>query len=271
MSGDVSLLGDDDTSETTSEDTGKETTETTSTDITVKSEKPASLPDEYWDTEKNAVKTDDLLKAYEAEKTKALGLRKKLSTGSQNAPKDIDGYKLEWDDEETPLAEDDNFVSVFKEIAHENKLNQEQFNGLLKSFHKSYKEGKLEKSEEQTQEEIQQWQQEEQKRLGPDHKKITDGYKGWGRQYVQNGVLTEDEYKEFLKIPASAEHMKIMTKIKSAAGFVNDIPTNGVSVDGSKTREEIDALIAHPDYGDETKGAGLRKTVENYFKTLHPS
>jgi len=269
---DATLLGEDDVKdEATAEGSTTESKETVDTDITIKPEKPSSLPDEYWDADKNAVKTDDLIKAYEAEKNKALGLRKKLSTGSQNAPKEVSGYKLEWDDEETPLSDDDNFVSVFKEIAYENKLNQEQFNGLLKSFHKSYKEGKLEKSEEQTQEEIRQWQLEEQRRLGPDHKKITDGYKGWGRQYVQNGVLTEEEYKEFLKIPASAEHMKIMTKIKNAAGFINDIPTNGVSVDGSKTREEIDALIAHPDYGDEIKGAPLRKEVEKFFKNLHPN
>lgn len=265
-----SLLEVEDT-DTNAINEAKEAEKPIDTDVSIKPEKPESLPIEYWDAEKNTVKTDDLIKAYESEKSKALGLRQKLSKGFQDAPKDVSGYQLEWDDEETPLDEDNPMLATFKEIAFENKLNQEQFNGFLKSFHKAFKEGKLEQTQEMSEAQNKEWQETEMKRLGSNHKQIVDGYKSWGRSLVQNKVLTEDEFAEFVKMPASAEHIKILTKLKQASGYINDIPQSGVSVDGGKTREEIDALIASPEYGDEIKGAAIRKTVADYFKSLHPS
>jgi len=248
--------------------TDEATPETLDTNIVAA--KPENLPDDFWDAEKQSYKGEDLFKAYESEKAKALGLRQKLSKGDQNAPKDVDGYKLEWDDEENPLDDSNPQVSVFKKIAHENNLNQEQFNGMLKSFQKEFKAGSFDPNEELSEAETQQWRQEEMKRLGANHKQITDGFRSWSRQYVQTGVLTQEESERLLKMPASAEDLKILTKIKESAGFINDIPLGGVSVDGGHTREQIDALIASPDYYDETKGAHSRKVVEDYFKKMHP-
>jgi hypothetical protein len=97
--------------------------------------RPDNIPESFWDAEKNALKTDDLLKSYDDAEKRAKGLRDKLAKGWQNVPDDATKYAFELPDtfKET-LADgelNEEMVDFAKAAAFESGLSQEQFNNFM--------------------------------------------------------------------------------------------------------------------------------------------
>jgi hypothetical protein len=97
--------------------------------------RPDNIPESFWDAEKNALKTDDLLKSYDDAEKRAKGLRDKLAKGWQNVPDDATKYAFELPDTFKETLEDgelnEEMVDFAKAAAFESGLSQEQFNNFM--------------------------------------------------------------------------------------------------------------------------------------------
>ncbi len=264
-----SLLGDFDPSELESqpENPGDAVVLQRGQDGKVKQtfEKPEDLPNEFWDPENGTYKADEILKAYKAEQQKALGLRQKLSKGFQNVPQEMTAYQVDAEDFEI---NDEGELNAFREIAFNNKLTQEQFNGLIRDLHKYTSQlSDGDNSPEDRQQYAEQMFQQEMSKLGEDAPKIITNLRSWGRSMVQQGVMSEDDYKTFLDMPVTAEQVQILNKLRYASGYIKDIPVNSIGVSSGPSREEIDKILASPEYdrGDPV----LVKKVQDYFKQVY--
>lgn len=227
-------------------------------------ERPSDLPQEFWDDENGSYRSEEILKAYKAEQQKALGLRQKLSKGVQNVPQDVNAYQVDGEDLEVG---DENELNAFREIAFNNKLSQEQFNGLIRDLQKYSADLQGGEDPEDRQQYVENVYQQEMSKLGEDAPQIISNLRSWGRSLVQQGVMSDDDYKAFLDMPVTAEHVRILNTLRHASGYITDIPVNSSGLISGTSKEEIDKILASPEYdrGDPV----LIKKVNDYFEQMY--
>lgn len=236
-----------------------------------KFQKPEELPSEFWDEATGAYKGDEIFKALKSEQQKALGLRQKLSQGVQNAPDEPSKYEFVVD-EDMNIDFDpstDPAIQMFKEISYANKLSQEQFNGVIKTFLKAAGEGKFGNAEanpEHAKAQAEQFYKEEINKLGEQAPQIINNVKSWGRSLVQQGIFSEDDYKSFMEMGVTASQVRVMNLMRQAAGYINDIPLHSSTVNGAPSQEEISAIMGEPDYWNNP---AKQKKVADFFNTQY--
>lgn len=93
--------------------------------------RPEQLPDEYWDTDKGAVKVADLLKAH-------LDLKAEVEAGRADVPENAEGYEIKVSDAVTlpdgyklDIDADSPFAKEVRDWAVANKLPRAAWQGLL--------------------------------------------------------------------------------------------------------------------------------------------
>jgi len=243
-----------------------------------KLERPEGLPENLWNEEKGNFNSMELYTQWKTEKEKALGLRQQISKGFQKAPDKPEGYELNIEElqksTKIDFKEDDLGLKVAREAAFESGLSKNQFETFINKYMKDMVDsGALDKSKEQTEkvtveqqeEQRKAFVQEETKKLGANHVQIIQSVKNWGQQQVHNGVFSEEDYKAFLDLGYDSRSIRVLNILRKASGDLS-IPNTVTPTDGSYAREEIDALIASPDYG--TNKVSQRKVTE-YFERLH--
>ena len=244
---------------------------------TVKTERPEDLPVEFWDEDSGAFKSNELFEGYKKEKDKALGLRQQLSKGMQKAPKDSSEYEIDLielqESSNIDIPDDDAGMKIAREAALESGLSKSQFKTFVGKYMKDMVDsGAMERpqhqelSKEQIQEDNKKYIEDEKQKLGDNGEQIIGAIKNWGKQQVHNGVFSEDDYKSFLDLGHNANSIRVLNLLRKSSGDLS-IPTNVQPIDGLSSREEIDGLIASPDY--ESNRESQRKVTE-YFQKLHP-
>lgn len=273
MTAEVSLLGQVDTAELDNESNGQDQVyDLKAGDQTQTFERPKDVPEEYWDDKSGSYKGDQLLNALKAEQQKALGLRQKLSRGHQNAPSEANAYQLQVDDQDIQINEDDDGIQLFRNIAFKNNLSQEQFNGVVSEFFNAYKEGNLESNDNEdddpefAEEQAIAYMETERNKLGENANQILTNINAFGRQLYKQGVLSKDDLETFKNIGVSAENIRLLDKLRTAAGYISDIPIDVQPLSNLPSKEEIDQIVASPEYQTDRV---LQKKVSDYFVKVY--
>lgn len=239
-----------------------------------KHERPEGIPEEFWDETSGSYKSDAILKAYESEKEKALSYRRKLSGGLHNIPEDMSEYEI---DESWDIKTDDD-ANRMKLIAHEAGLTKEQFNSVMSKYLElygydsdAYKEvwgdREIEVSPEVIAQREKEYLAEEMKKLGPDGPQVVSNIRSWGRSLMKQGAIDQETFNVMMSMGTNAAQVKALDQLRNISGHIASIPARIGDDVGGMTREEVDQLIASPDY--ETNPVKQRQ-VREYFERVHP-
>jgi hypothetical protein len=199
-------------------------------------------------------------------------LRQKLSKGHQNVPPEANAYQLQFEDQDIEISEDDDGIQLFRDIAFKNNLSQEQFNGIVTEFFNAYKEGNLESNDndeddpELAEQNAQAYMEAERSKLGENADQILSNINAFGRALYKQGVLSKDDLETFSNIGVTAENVRVLDKLRVAAGYISDIPVDVQPVSGLPSKEEIDKIVADPNYWSDPV---LQKKVSNYFAQVY--
>jgi hypothetical protein len=233
-----------------------------------KSARPDSVDEAFWDPETNSIKQDELLDAYNQEKEKALGLRRKLSEKGGKPPKDVGEYSYNEDLFEL-LPADSPTTKILKDTALDAGLSKEQFGKFINAVMPALDaEGVIfkpeaEKTPEEKQQEFEEYRDAELAKLGKDGPGILQRLANWGNGMVNKGVISKDEKPVFEAMITDAPSIALLTKIMSLTGE-STIPVKTAVADGLPSRAEIDQLIASPEY--ENGNADVHRKVKEYFE-----
>ena len=245
-------------------DTPEEKTEET----VAKFERPEDLPSQFWDEENGTFKANDLFDEYKKEKKIALDLRQKISKGQPKPPESPESYQINHEKISEELGyeipEDDAGIAIFKKVAFENGLDQDKFENILTGYMKeimNHPDSGGEESNEMSQEQQAAYQKEELGKLGGNAEGIIKGIKNWNQQLFYDGVFSEDDLKVAQNMGFSAAEIRVLNKYRESAGNLS-IPDGGTHIDGMESQQEIDKILASPEY--ETDPV-LQKKVSDYF------
>lgn len=243
----------------------------------VKSDIPEGIDPNFWDAEKKAVKSDELMKAYKdteekfkKEEEKAKGLRKIISEkGSFKAPKDASEYTIEDEAVKAMLPDESIGMKSLRDSAFEAGIPKEAFAKFVAKLMPTLKENGIlaeEKTPEQQAEEDKAYRDSELEKLGKDGPKIRQTVVNFGQGLVNKGVLSKDELPAYNQLVYNAQTMKVLSKIINLTGE-HSIPTNTVVSEGLPSKQEIDEIIKSKEYQNgDTKA---HKKVADYFKAVH--
>lgn len=228
-------------------------------------ERPDDLDPTLWDEENNTFKPLELYKSWKAEKDKALNLRKTISKGLPKAAEKIEDYVIE-NAQDLGIDPEKDRLDVLKNIALKSELSNAQFQKMLKAFHEADKEGHLnfedevdtEKAAELEQERV----QKEIELLGKDGPKVVSNVKAWGRQLLNDGVLSKEDFEAYRQLGTSANQIRVLDKLRQASGYITDIQVNAQPINGAKSREEIESMMADPRYETD---AAYRRPIDEWF------
>lgn len=210
--------------------------------------KPEFLSDDLWDSEKNEVKVQDLMKAYESEQKKAKGLREKLSKGVDKAPEKIEDYAF---NEGIELSDDD--ALFIKEAAKEAGFTNDQLNGFLSKVSERY--GVDEKPVDQAE-----VMREEMKKLGDSAPQILRAVADFKNGLLSQGVINEEQAKTIEKMAINAESVEMLNIFRTLIGG-ESVPVKSMYSDGLPSDAEIFAMMGTEEYQKGNPEA-LRKVDE---------
>lgn len=232
--------------------------------------RPEGIDESFWDAETNSIKQDELIDAYNQEKEKALGLRRKLSEKGGKPAKDIEEYSYS-EDINTLLPVDSPTTKILKDTALQAGLSKEQFSKFINAVMPALDaEGVIskpeaEKTPEEKQQEFEEYRDAELAKLGKDGPAILQRLANWGDGMVNRGVISRDEKPVFEAMITDAPSIALLTKIMSLTGE-STIPVKTAVADGLPSRAEIDQLIASPEY--ENGNADVHRKVKEYFEKV---
>lgn len=208
--------------------------------------KPEGFPDDFWDADKKAPKTDALYNAFTQEKKRAEGLRVKLSKGEfeGKAPEDIKEYTLELTDDLKPLVpEDDPIINTLRQSAKEAGMPKEMFNKLLVPAIKELAKTKAEMEKPLSDEEIAVNRQMEIEKLGPSGSKIVAAVGSFIEELKAGGTFSEAEAKTAKEMAYSADAVRVLNKLRMMGGGRDQVP-HEVPIDEKASRMDIEQKMA---------------------------
>lgn len=235
-----------------------------------KLERPDDLPAEFWDEDSGNFKSNDIFQEMKKQKDIALGLRQKLSKGipKSEAPESPESYQIDVvnlaDSTGLEIPEDDISLGIFKKVAFENGLSQEQFEAIYTGYMKdaNNNEELMAQSDGQDQGDQQEYIDAEMGKLGKDAPALVQGIKNWNQQLFYDGLFNEEQLKTAQNMGMSAEEIRVINIYRSAAGDLA-IPEMGNTIDGMSSQQEIDKIMASPDYENDPV---MQKKVTDYFQ-----
>jgi len=230
--------------------------------------KPADFPDEFWDAEKNTAKADAIYAKYQEAEARAKGLRDKLAKGAQNAPKDPKEYEVALpEDVAKVIPANDPLIEAARPIAHKYGLSKEAFNGFIGEMAahvaKLQAEATQPANPEAEKAAIEAARSEALQKLGPNGSQVLQAIGSWGRQLVNDGLLTEADHKAFKDMAYSAESVRVLNILRSLAGQQGVVPMQPAT-DGRTKAELEDALNKAFLAGDEGEFKRLEAELNRY-------
>lgn len=183
-------------------------------------EKPEGLPDEFWGDD--GLMQDDLIKAYNEQKARADGLRKKLSKGVPDAPKSADDYAIEVPDEfKAYVPEDDIAVKALKEVGAKHGIGNEAVNEIIGSVMLGLKDANMLQepvSEEQLANMEAERVQQEIEALGPKGERTIEGVSMWLNGAEKQGRFTPDTANQLRAMASTADGVRAIQEVMFQMG-----------------------------------------------------
>ena len=237
-------------------------------------ERPEGLPEQFWDNESGTFKGNDLFEEYKKEKDKSLGLRQKLSKGVPTAPESPESYQINnenfADNLGYEIPENDIGLGIFKKVAFENGLAQEQFEAIYTGYMKeALNNEELQKENESnpepSEEDTQAYLKSEMEKLGPDATAVVQGIKNFNQQLLYDGLISKEDFSTAQNMGMSASEVRVMNAYRMKAGDIS-IPESPSSIDGMESELEIRNIMSSPEYENDP---ALQKKVSDFYIKKH--
>lgn len=190
-----------------------------------KPQRPDTIPEQFWDPEKGAVRTDDLAKSWR-------DLRAKISRGDQNPPDKPDAYtvpKVEGLPEGLVGGEKDTLWPEIRKAAHAAGVTQKQLDAISAPLLQKLAE-QAGASPEASPEARKAAVQTELAKLGPNGTQVVRDVGGWIAGLHARGVFTDAE-RDALRAVGTAEGVRALAKMRELSGE-KPIPTDAFADDG---------------------------------------
>lgn len=240
--------------------------------------KPDGLPEDFWDSEKKALKTDILVEEYKKKDKIATDLRRILSTkGSGLPPEKIEEYKVEAVNKDLASYTSDTNPAIgsARKAAMAAGLSTEQFNKFINGYLGDLKDNGLlqapepEKTPEQQAQESKEYRESEMKKLGVAGKAHFEEFNDTIRVGLESGAFTEKDRDVYKDIMRSADHVRFMKKFITVYGGRPStglgVPTDAVISEGMLTRQELALMGQDPRIKTDMT---FRKKWEDGYKRL---
>lgn len=229
------------TKTTTTEDPAAKGPADTTSQPGDKAVRPDYIPEKFWDAEKGAPRTEDIMKGYKE-------LETKFRAGDHKAPEKPEGYKVELDDKSKGVlfgknSEDPNKDPLYQKFTGwgvKNKISQAAMSEILGMY--------AEASVEETGK-FQIDVGKERSALGKNADAIIQNQHSFFEQMFKAGEIGEAELKEASILFETAAGVKLVQAIRARYGE-QSIPTNVAPVgDDVPSSEELGKMVVDPKYG----------------------
>ena len=213
-------------------------------------EKPDWLPDRFWDDEKGA--------DFEALAKSQDELYKKLRNGKHQVPED-GKYDLRFVNER--IAEDDELLGKFREVAADRGLSQDDFEQIVGLVMETMPEDLAEPEQKFDRE-------AEYSKLGPNGENIVNGVVKWAEGLVNSGAWTGEDFDEFKQMGGTAGGIRALNRLRQYYGQ-KTIPVDATpNMEHIPTDEELQAMVADERYD---KDPSFRRSVIEKFTQKYGS
>lgn len=211
-----------------------------------KRERPAYIPEKFWDKEKSALLEEQAFKSY-------AGLEKAFKLGKHKVPAD-GKYSLDVFGDKVP--ENDPLRSAYVEWAGKYGLSQEAFDELA---------GKVVELGQAGEAKIQASYKAEKAALGANADAIINSMTDWARGFVRSGVWSVEDFEEFKVMGGTALGMRALMKLRESYEGRIPLAETAPSAD-TPSREELDSMIGDPRYVSDP---AFRAKVTRGFEKLY--
>jgi hypothetical protein len=208
-------------------------------------ERPDFWPEKFWKKEEAAPDLEGISKSY-------IELEKKFRAGGHKPPENG-----EYDIDSIGLKADDPVVKSYVGWAQKYGISQAAFEELAREVN-SIGTNNLAEAKQSMQAELE--------ALGPNAKAIITDMARWGQGMVQKGIWGKDEFSEFTRWGDTAKGIKALQKLRET--YEGRVPTETLkqSPEGSVSKEELDAMVANPEY---KANPAYRAKVEKLFEKMY--
>lgn len=213
-------------------------------------ERPEWLPEQFWDKDKKTTNTEALVTSWK-------DTRKALDAKGSKAPAKAEDYKFEAakDAKYGEIKADDPLMAVFRTAAHKHGIPQEAFQGIVSEVLAGIFEGMPEPMDPA----------KELEKLGKNGQAVVDNVVGWITGLETGGTLSKDEADEMIRIGATANGIKALSKIMARAGE-KSIPLDSAPAgEGLPSKEELYAAVRDPKYQTDP---AYREKIDAQFKKV---
>jgi hypothetical protein len=209
-------------------------------------ERPDFWPEKFWNKDNQEPDLEGISKSY-------VELEKKFRAGGHKPPENG-----EYDIGTLGLKADDPVVKSYVGWAQKYGISQTAFEELAREV-TGIGATNMQQARQSMADELE--------ALGPNAKSIINNMAQWGRGMVQKGIWSEDEFFEFTRWGDTAKGIKALQKLR--ATYEGKVPTDTLKPDpeGSLSREELDAMVANPEY---KTNPSYRLKVEKLFEKMFP-
>jgi hypothetical protein len=190
--------------------------------------RPEFIEEKFWDPATGQPRVKELAQSYRE-------LQKQFSRGEHKPPANPAGYRLEAPPEAAHLVGsqggEDPVSGWFREFAHKEGWSQDQaqrvYSGYLGMLSQAVGPPVDPRAELQ--------------KLGPNGQGLVESLYMKGRQWVEHGVLSEDDFEEYKLMAGTAAGIKVMHKILAHMGD-QPIPNLPYMGEQTVTPQDLDAL-----------------------------
>lgn len=233
-------------------------------------ERPANVPEQFWDSEKGEVKAEVLSNSYN-------DLRKQFNKMAQEtgkAPEDFNTYLEDFKPPHRARAKGDETEG--KEFTRYSKTNSD--NPVFQVVAKAAKSANMSKGQfDDFIQDVMEGMHEhlpepfsaekEMEMLGEGAETLINTNSTWATNLMKNGTLNENEFNHLMGVGKTALGVQLLNKLRLETGE-KPIPVNlngGVKT-GQKTPDECQAMIADPRYHEDGPvGDAYRAEVDKQF------
>jgi hypothetical protein len=209
-----------------------------------KVERPAYVPEKFWDKDKGELLTEAAMKAYG-------DLEKKFKDGRHKPPTD-GKYDLAAFNGKQP--EDDPLMQVYVEWAGRHGLSQAAFDELAQKVVAMGNDATAQ---------LQLSRKAEMEKLGERAPQIIDGMVDWARGLLRSGAWSVEDFEEFKIWGGTAAGLRALMKVREVYEGRVPLAETLPKGEGAVSRDELRDMIGDPRY--KTNEGGFRDKVTRLY------
>lgn len=214
-------------------------------------ERPTWIPENLWSAD-DGPDVEGAFKALEKVNKDYKELRTKMSQGLHKAPKDGEYARDVFI--QANVAEDDEVMTSYIDLAKKHGISQEAFNDMASLYFDA-----VGAAEDFAKTSI----EEEKGKLGRNADRIISETSAWLTKLSSSGVLSNNELESIANASTNATFITALNKIRQSYNEA-PIPANEIQEGNQPDRAELDSMVADPRYGKDM--TYTRKVEEAFYK-----